>query len=260
MPPRKCWFCFREGGTVKITKEHIYGDWTKNVLPPQARIRAITEGAWRPGQGYMIVKDMQIPEPHHQTKVNGFCKPCNEGWMEDLEAPLQQMAPRLFYARPTSFSAGEAEAIACWAAMKAMVRDAASNPAIRAVRAADRKRMYLSHKPVPNTYVWLATTPKREAQVGDWHHTMGLFPTSYAPAGIERANTYVTTTIFHRLVVIVACSRAVAGAIEDVSVALPDALVRVWPNAQPFDWPLKRPLTFEALQELGHGHGIFLLE
>jgi hypothetical protein len=74
-----CVFCGTT--TEKITKEHVFPDWISELF-----------GREPGGTAEMVESDGSIqafPTVPFQQQVRVVCKPCNEGWMADLESDVK---------------------------------------------------------------------------------------------------------------------------------------------------------------------------
>src|SRR4051812_5525667 len=71
----KCAFC---PDTAKITGEHIWSEWMR-ALFSATRFRFIQRGE----DGSVL---NEWPSDEINLKANVVCKPCNEGWMSNLES------------------------------------------------------------------------------------------------------------------------------------------------------------------------------
>jgi hypothetical protein len=88
-----CIFCQQQPPTVKISKEHIFGDWLREMFPRDAGTTH-THGIIKwPFPGSQLAKpsiQTRIRPGHSGSKkVRAVCETCNSGWMstsiEDLE-------------------------------------------------------------------------------------------------------------------------------------------------------------------------------
>jgi hypothetical protein len=255
-----CLFCGRTGAEVKITKEHVFGDWTKDVLPEQGRLRFYRGVTQDPITGHVSRTTYEVPEPHHQTQLRRFCESCNGGWMNNLEAGVQPLAPSLFGALPSKYTTDDAVAIAAWISKSAMVRDAMDPIESRAVSVAHRRWMNVHHLPAPGTWVWIACMSSLDGRPPASRHRRLIVE---QPGGIgdnPYANTYITTFGFDRLVLFVLGTRVTKGVvIQDPEALLPQAVFRLWPYPAPFTWPPRSTLSDQQVAELSDGDGIITL-
>src|SRR5690349_5445572 len=81
--PRTCVFC----GGSPVTKEHVWPDWARRKLassesfPHYRRLE-------RQGQDPV---DKRWLAPAHTMTVSAVCRPCNNGWMSELEARAKEL-------------------------------------------------------------------------------------------------------------------------------------------------------------------------
>ena len=78
--PGRCAFC----GATGMSKEHIWSDWLKEVLPPTSSHHSQTRTTTAfVGNVALLIPSM--PTQHRgavtQRKIRKFCDICNNGWM-----------------------------------------------------------------------------------------------------------------------------------------------------------------------------------
>jgi hypothetical protein len=113
---KACVFC---GATdQKMSKEHVWPEWVRHLLPPNA-----SEG----GHTYSFA-DVERGEfrrlrhlPPHAIKVRDVCEPCNNGWMNGAEVAVRPLASQMMDGSPIEFRRAEQTELAFWGAMKALV-------------------------------------------------------------------------------------------------------------------------------------------
>lgn len=88
----QCAFCLRE---AKLSGEHVWSDWICELFPD---IR-VTFRKWHAGNPN-VVNEWNAESMDH--RVNVVCKPCNEGWMSDLEAKHASPAIKPLILSPNS--------------------------------------------------------------------------------------------------------------------------------------------------------------
>jgi hypothetical protein len=252
-----CLFCERPAGNgVKISKEHIFGDWTTRVLPPQPPKRSYRSSIFNPRTGEMERNDYKAPVPLLQTQVRGPCEDCNGGWMNDQEMAVKPYAKHLFYGRDLHMSPDLASTIATWISKSSMVRDAQDDKRVQAVTQDRRNWIRTRLTPPPGTWVWIACLHVDHALTASRHHTR-YRATALHLAEPLVANAFVSTFSFHRLVLFVAGCPPGVGAVYDPSALFPETILRIWPDPAPCHWPPRRTISDELVAKLCDGEGIF---
>jgi hypothetical protein len=109
-----CVFC---GATQNMSKEHVWPDWVRSLLPAEVLDRGYTyvyedrHGEFRrvPGQ------------PLFKKRVRSVCEPCNNEWMGRREDAVKPYAAGMLIGRGRELHAEGQIAIATWGALKAFV-------------------------------------------------------------------------------------------------------------------------------------------
>jgi hypothetical protein len=157
---RTCIFCERQPPAVKITKEHVFGDWLRELFPrnsstthtfgstfwPDARDSSSRVITSRQGQGHSGSK-----------KVKHVCRDCNTGWMSrQIEDRVKPVLTALLKSDVCSLADDAQRILALWAAKTVMTSEYVSgdNPVISQV-----ERSYLMNNLVPPTgwHVWVGS-------------------------------------------------------------------------------------------------------
>jgi hypothetical protein len=125
MPSLKpCIFCGRFDG---LSKEHIWPRWMAAYLPigkTNAHVSEVRSGI--PKQPSTLKQRSERPGPVHTKKVRAVCRRCNSGWMSSIEEEAKPMLQSALTSTEWTVSSKEAQAIARWAILKAIVCEHAS--------------------------------------------------------------------------------------------------------------------------------------
>ena len=110
----KCAFCLRE---AKLSGEHIWSDWICELFP---EIRVIFRN-WMAGDAE--VREWEATSLDQRAKV--VCKPCNEGWMSNLESQHAKpaMGGMILFPTPTALSTENLVSITLFAFKTAVIGD-----------------------------------------------------------------------------------------------------------------------------------------
>lgn len=244
---------------MKITKEHVSGDWMREVLPPQEQRRRLGSVVIDPMTGQPSAPlFIEMPDYHHQTQVRSVCKECNSGWMSSLEAAAKVVLPPLIHVEPASVTATEAATLATWISKSAVMREYLDHPRTRAIPAWHRRWVHEKQSPPPGTWVWCARLTKKSKWAISSRHASLTISEGDDRVG-PMANTHVSSFGFHRVWMLVfGTSSAAAYGVRDLALMFPDVFVRLWPDPYGFLWPTKRAVTDDLVEELGGGKGIIV--
>jgi hypothetical protein len=142
----------------KITKEHVWPNWVRDLFPPGPNTVAQHRHNETPRQ-YVVLNDMGIT-------VNEVCELCNNGWMKRLEDGVQPvLEPCIQHGRPCAFSPSQQFALFQWATKTAFVVDLVNKPDRRYFAASDRRQFHDARSVESiEPYVWIAAHHWRDSQ------------------------------------------------------------------------------------------------
>ena len=111
---RACVFCGRSD--LKITNEHAWPNWMRELFPPgPTTVFGTRPAPQKPITIHPRADDMGV-------KVNAVCRPCNEGWMENLETEVRPFLTEMIRdGREVQLTREQLGALARWAVKTAMV-------------------------------------------------------------------------------------------------------------------------------------------
>lgn len=109
---RRCVFC----GVHKVSREHVWPDWIGKVM--QERLGESTWTIQRPGNQPRVTVAFD-------ATVKRACKPCNEGWMSDLEGKAKPILVPMMFAESQRIplSVEQQRILAAWVLKTALVSD-----------------------------------------------------------------------------------------------------------------------------------------
>jgi hypothetical protein len=83
---RRCIFCERRPPDVKISKEHVFADWLRDIFPRDAKTTH-TLGVidWQRGLARPTVTKKHGQGHSGSKKVRAVCQECNGTWLSSLE-------------------------------------------------------------------------------------------------------------------------------------------------------------------------------
>lgn len=111
---RSCAFCQRQDR--KISGEHAWPLWIRELLASTDAYVVLARHARQQVR-------WPIPDTEMGVKVNAVCKPCNEGWMSDLETAATPIVRPLVLGHTIELTEPDLETLARWAVKTAMVFD-----------------------------------------------------------------------------------------------------------------------------------------
>lgn len=124
----RCIFCERQPPDVKISREHIFGDWLREIFPRDATTTH-THGIidW-PVAGFAEVPPTVTiggGQGHSGTKkVKVVCATCNETWLSTrIEGAAKPVLTSLIAGRPSELSVAMQRTLATWAAKTVMTAE-----------------------------------------------------------------------------------------------------------------------------------------
>jgi hypothetical protein len=107
------------------------------------------------------------------TKVRRVCRPCNNGWMSDMErSTMPLLTPMMLGRRTTPLSADEQKQIGIWGYKTGIMLALAYKEDEQWVPPGDYRFFYEHRRPPDGTWIWLATLDVRygdELRLG-WSH------------------------------------------------------------------------------------------
>lgn len=121
---RKCIFCERQPPDIKITGEHIFSDWLRELFPRDDKTTH-TQGVitWPLAGPPDVPPSIKLsPKLGHSgsRKVSAVCDRCNERWMSNLEEAAKPILIQMITGRGGEISPSMQRTLATWAAKTAM--------------------------------------------------------------------------------------------------------------------------------------------
>jgi len=112
----ECIFCFERS---KLSKEHIFPSWLRNVYEPHflKHIHTLTRPSSYETEALIHSEDNQIQNDVYHTVVRNVCESCNNGWMSDLQANAKLIVKRLADGHWDNFTDDEQYILTRWSIM-----------------------------------------------------------------------------------------------------------------------------------------------
>jgi hypothetical protein len=228
-----CVFC--EATDRKVTKEHVWPRWLRKFIelgegPPigHSRIHATSKGETLSHKPWSAIPiDLQVKAP---------CKPCNEGWMEDLEAEVRPVLIPMLEDKAVVLDAIQQHTLAKWATLRAMMAQHAHPPGKQAIPAATYHRFYRTRTLPVGAQVWTGRYGGAGGWPTDYHH-VELFHSGPGRPEPASPNGYVAAFSVGYAAFLYWGHEIEDGPVLDIGGDLSRYFVPVWPPTAPVDWP-----------------------
>jgi hypothetical protein len=223
-----CKFCGKPGSS----DEHIIAQWIGRLL---------SEGA-PPGAHFVFHHrsahpEVGIPErvktaklPSYRTRA--FCRPCNNGWMSELEVRVRPVLEPLILGKPRILSREDQALLSFWATKTLFGFQALEHESTEWARPEDYAELHELQAPLPRSQVWLgAGEPKGEIA---WQRAHSYRLNEAAPEQIDGFGA--TLTIGHAVFYLAIGYTARPGLRLRYDAAM--ALKEIWPSTRDeLHWP-----------------------
>ena len=138
----QCIFCTRQPPEVKISNEHLFGDWLRELFPRDAGMTHTHGIITYPIRGSGLTKPvLHTAQKQGHTgskKLRFVCKSCNETWLSNLvENAAKPILEQMLQSRPLMINREMQRVLATWAAKTAMVAEYV-NPDLISIKQPDR--------------------------------------------------------------------------------------------------------------------------
>lgn len=149
----RCVFCGWEG---KLTKEHAFPDWIREVVPT-GRIKGYSQQHRVSAETGEITAITPVRREAAATRrVGAVCqRNCNGGWMSDLEHAAKPVLAPLILGEAPRISEEQQELISFWAIKTAMMLQFLHPMEMRGIPTAHYQHVYEQKQPPSGLRVWL---------------------------------------------------------------------------------------------------------
>lgn len=240
---RLCAFCGGSG----LTKEHVIPRWLSGVLPEQARYRGQDQAT------VLLHSERTVDGPHHREMVETFnsltvkavCGPCNNGFMNGIEAAARPYLSAMICGNlALSISGDAATAIATWAVKTSLMAQlTGAEPA-----ALDQvyQGFYASRRPTPDCLVWAAAVDDEDWALRAECRT-ALCSADGSPANTDDPPNILTVTIgLGALLLHTIIDPVLGNPTWNLTSAFRGGLVPLWPDPRAVTWPPRLLHPIEA--------------
>lgn len=140
-----------------MTKEHVLADWLSAYLPEAKASKKVHS---RDGSTPNLTTHSMRrgPDSAFGHKVRVVCKPCNEGWMSDLERATQPILIPMMEGNSVRLTWGRCKTLATWAFKTATMIDCLDSDVNRGVSPDHIETLYRDRKPPATCQIWVVPT------------------------------------------------------------------------------------------------------
>lgn len=231
-PPRKCVFC----GNMGVTKEHVFSNWMRQVLPDTP----IYDDSYRKhginglGQTSLATSFKRKGGSCNSQTVSVVCEGCNSGWMSSVVDKAKPTAREMILGNAVMLDRSQMTAIATWVTLAAMMEEFTTN-ADRAVPEYDLMIMKNNQLPPPawtvfiGLYIGTAWQPIhtfRHRVMPEWIDG-GVIVNNH-PSAVRR-RTLITTYNLKHLLIQVFCTHDVEMENLYLEFPRPSGTLKIWP-------------------------------
>jgi hypothetical protein len=244
---RSCIFCERRSPEVKISKEHLFADWLRELFPRTSETTH-TMGIinW---MGWVV--GSRPPTTMHQgqghsgsKKVRAVCQNCNETWMsnnvEDVAKPI--LIPMMTNEAIT-LNASMQRILSTWAAKTAMTADRV-HPSKSALHQTERIWLMDELSPPSGWHVWVASYGGSDwRELGLYQNASKLTIPAVNDGAPTEHNLMLTMFAMRFLLFLVISSswRNIWNVLDGLASPTNAGFARIWPiREDSVQWP--RPL------------------
>jgi hypothetical protein len=239
---RKCTFC----GGFKISKEHVFPDWLKELFPRDAdTTHTATHFDWPKNFITKVPIEKRKYRQGHvgAQKVRVVCERCNNGWLSALEEHTKPILLPLISGENCNLPLNSQTALATWAVKTSMTAEYL-RPRDKGITQDERTWLMEYQVPPLNWFVWIATYDDETWQNLRIYQNRGrLDDTPVSDA--SRAKYYIQSTTFgigHVLFLTISSTFPEIG--DKFTGREVDGLIQIWPpRPRSIIWPLARVLA-----------------
>jgi hypothetical protein len=226
-----CAFC--HATDRKISKEHVWPSWLRHAIDmdhePQSHVRTLS----RP-DGEAVQHDEWSALPL-DLRVRVVCKPCNEGWMERLEAAARPLLEPMLRNENVPLDADAQLILTQWATLRILVAQH-THPQYRSIPDWRLHRFYRSRFALPiGAQVWIGRYNGAGGWPTDYRH-MALHMMRGGPAP-ELPNGFVAAFSVGYVAFFYFGHEIADGPLFEPSGDFETYFRPIWPGAGPVIWP-----------------------
>lgn len=172
--PRRCPFC---GTTTNLTKEHVWPQWLRDT-PGAMELLANDHGERTPNLRSVMTTDDEGRYQSEEVRLGHWalrlpnvtvdvCKPCNTGWMSQLESCVAGLLkPLLIDQRPITLGEDDQRLLATWAYKTFMTYALNYDPLSNPFRDHEYTAVANDSGIPPHIRIWISHVDSENAHVG----------------------------------------------------------------------------------------------
>jgi hypothetical protein len=239
--PGSCIFC----GGSRLTKEHIFSNWLKSLLPSTD---VHTQTLADPFAKENPVTQKTRPGTLTQWKIRKVCAICNSGWMSQIVNRSKPFVESLILDQPIELDRQAQTSLAAWIAIATIMAEF-TDSRTAAIPPGDRKILKATEQP-PATWTIFAGRYRGEKFGSGSHYRHAASGFQYA--GSSQPDKFQFTTYALETFLVHAFSstnsRLAAAMREAFS---PDKMIRIWPTADKvISWPASPVIEDDHIDDL----------
>ena len=229
---RPCVFC--QATENKLTKEHVWPKWMRRYIELGAG-SLISRSRTHTTNSGEIVSENTWAEAPIDWQAKGPCKPCNEGWMERLEAETRPILIPMLQDQRVTLDARKQDTLAKWAALRTLIAQHGHPPGKRAISPETYHRFYRSRELPIGARIWIGRYSGAGAWPTDYRHVELFFSTEGRPEPTQPNGYAVAFTVGY--VAFLHWGHEIeAGPGANIGVLSP-FFVSIWPTGPAVEWP-----------------------
>jgi len=237
--PGVCVFCGKSG----VTKQHMWPDWVKNVIPREGEkhTQLLTHINMAQRGLALIHPDIQNKRgPAGARKIRNVCNKCNSGWMSKLEGSAKNALTNAITNQAMKLDSSTQEAIAAWAMMTSIVAEYTDTPS-QAIPATDREYLMRELHPDEHWRIWMGRYDGAEWKQRYRHTSLvATWDWGHWPTVPAVPNTQSSTFVVGSLFLVAMSSSFIPTDQFPYPSSLDGTLIQIWPtNSGSEDWPPK---------------------
>ena len=247
-PPGQCIFCGRRPPLVKITKEHVFGDWLRSNFPRDAATtHTLGFIDWRRGLHQPTVTSKRGQGHSGSKKVRCVCGDCNNGWLSNsVEDVAKSILTELMTGQLTTINPTMQRILATWAAKTVMTSEQI-DPKKAVVHQSERTWLKDNLEPPRGWHIWVGSySGTRWRDLAIFQHQGRLTVPSVDNGAPTEHNLELTMIGVGRLLFLVINSTwpRIWDILDGLGTPGGIGLSRIWPvSASAISWPRPMVLT-----------------
>lgn len=226
--PKTCIFC----GQRPLTKEHIYGQWLKQLSLQASQKTDHMTSFVQPGIGRQQIKTMAKGKLHrngapysHQLRV--VCRSCNNGWLSQIQEQAKPVLTELVEGKWPKFDNVTMLNVSLYSTMVTMVLEFADMNTI-ATPAIERRQFFETKNPLSNWQVLIGLCDGTLDPGSMWHRAAILAESNSQVRTVPKPNAQTTTVCLGKcLIHTVSSPQPFLPAPDEYAILL--GIRRIWP-------------------------------